>query len=142
MDGQTDRHADRQADTQTDKKTDRESNLDFTQDRCEKCIQLNQTISSVRRNVSQFPDLFSHVTQMYSSSSPLVYLQGDHTVVLSEEEGVHQGDPLGPVLFSAVIHPLLSKLPEKISCHHTANVSRLCICSRRTNIGVVICGRI
>ena len=58
------------------------------------------------------PDLFSHVTQMYSSSSPLVYLQEEHTVVLSEEV-VHQGDPLGPVLFSARIYPLLSKLQEK-----------------------------
>ena len=80
---------------------------------------VKNTFNSIKRShllekmSHNFPDSFSHVTQMYSSLSPLVYLQGDHTVVLSSEEGVHQGDPLVPVLFSAGIQLLLSKLQEK-----------------------------
>ncbi|XP_062500486.1 uncharacterized protein LOC134177725 [Corticium candelabrum] len=34
-------------------------------------------------------------------------------VVLSFEEGVHQGDPLGPVLFATSIHPVLVQIQNK-----------------------------
>ena len=47
-----------------------------------------------------FPDLFSHIQQMYGHSSSLVYLQGLSSIVIPSQEGVHQGDPLGPVLLA------------------------------------------
>ena len=37
---------------------------------------------------------------------------GDHTI--ASEEGVHQGDPLGPLLFCLTIHPFITKLPFDI----------------------------
>ena len=40
---------------------------------------------------------------------------GSETVVIPSEEGVHQGDPLGPALFSLAIHPVLSQLQKD---HH------------------------
>ena len=45
-----------------------------------------------------FPEMFPNVDKMYAGIGPLIYLQGDSPVILSSEEGIHQGDPLGPVL--------------------------------------------
>ena len=45
-----------------------------------------------------FPDLFSHIQQMYGHSSSLIYLQLSSSIVIPSQEGVHQGDPLGTVL--------------------------------------------
>ena len=57
---------------------------------------------------SHFPELFGHVKQMYGQSSPLLYFNGHNTCInLESREGVHQGDPLGPALFSLVIHPMI-----------------------------------
>ena len=50
------------------------------------------------------PDLLPFVTSAYGSSSHLWL--GDR--LLSSEEGVQQGDPLGPLLFCITIHPLLA----------------------------------
>ena len=61
--------------------------------------------------VSNFhPEIYPHVRQMYSHSSSLVYQQGDCIVIIPFEEGIHQGDPLGPALFSTGIHSVLSDL--------------------------------
>ncbi len=60
-----------------------------------------------------FPDIYNHVTQMYSRVSTLVYLYGKETVIINSPEGVHQGDPLGPALFSMAIHPHLSSLQSQ-----------------------------
>ena len=51
--------------------------------------------------------------EMYSGSSPLVYLMDNVSMVLSSEEGIHQGDPLGPVLFSLGIHNILTTIQCK-----------------------------
>ena len=54
-----------------------------------------------------FPDLFYHVQQMYLNINSLVFLQKEKPVILTSQQGVHQGDPLGPALFSTAIHPFL-----------------------------------
>ena len=51
-----------------------------------------------------------HVSKMYSGFNDLIICQGNSTVSLSSQEGVHQGDPLGPALFSTAIHPVLLKV--------------------------------
>ena len=50
---------------------------------------------------------------MYGNSSPLIYVNGNDAVLISSEEGVHQGDPIGPVLFAVTIHPALQSMQEK-----------------------------
>ena len=62
-----------------------------------------------------FPELYNHVIQMYAQPSSLVFMQGSSTVVIPSEEGVHQGDPLGPVLFAMAIHPVLTKIQKSHS---------------------------
>ncbi len=47
---------------------------------------------------------------MYANVGHLVYQMGEETVLINSEEGVHQGDPLGPVLFSLTMHPVLKQL--------------------------------
>ena len=67
--------------------------------------------SSLHKEVlSKFPAILAHFEQMYGNSSPLVYVKGKETVIISSEEGVHQGDPLGPVLFALGIHPTITKI--------------------------------
>jgi len=52
---------------------------------------------------STIPELFTFVHSAYATSS---MLQFDNFVIQSSE-GVQQGDPLGPLLFSITVHPLL-----------------------------------
>ena len=47
---------------------------------------------------------------MFSGFGPFIYLQGDSSVILSSEQGIHQRDPLGPVLFFSAIQGLMTKL--------------------------------
>ena len=72
------------------------------------------------------PDIYPHVCQMYSHSSSLVYQQGNSIVIIPSEEGIHQGDPLGPALFSTVIHSVLSEFQDLFPssrCLHTSTMS-------------------
>ena len=39
-----------------------------------------------------------HVERMYGRSNLLIFLKGHEAITLSSQQGVHQGDPLGPVL--------------------------------------------
>ena len=58
----------------------------------------------------QFADTYSRVKQLYGEPSSLIYVTSKGVQVLSSSEGVHQGDPLGPALFSATIHPVLCEV--------------------------------
>ena len=49
---------------------------------------------------------------MYSNASSLIYVKGSDVVIVKSEEGVHQGNPLGPFLFSAALQPILESLQE------------------------------
>ena len=64
---------------------------------------LNQVLTT-------FPDIYNHAALVYSDINPLIYLQRSHPVILSTQEGVHQGDPLGPALFSIAMQPILEDL--------------------------------
>ena len=57
--------------------------------------------------------MFPHINQLYAGFGPLIYLQGDSPVMLSSEEGIHQGDPLGP---ATAIQELLTKLQDNHPC--------------------------
>ena len=50
---------------------------------------------------------------MHGHSSSLVYLQGSSSIAIPSQ-GVHQGDPLGPVLYATTIHPILSEIQNNI----------------------------
>ena len=58
----------------------------------------------------QFADIYPHVKQLYGEPSSLIYVTSKGVHVLSSSEGVHQGDPLGPALFSVTIHPVLCEI--------------------------------
>ena len=62
-----------------------------------------------------FPGVYNHVVQMYEKVSPLVFMQGSTPVIIASAEGVHQGDPLGPILFASAIHSNLINLQEEHS---------------------------
>ena len=58
-----------------------------------------------------FPDIYQHVQQMYAGFGSLIFVQDSTSpTIINSEEGVHQEDPLGPVLFATAIQPILSKL--------------------------------
>ena len=60
-----------------------------------------------------FPDIYHHVHQMYYGFGPLVFNGGHDTHLLTSQEGVHQGDPLGPALFSVTLHPFILDVQRK-----------------------------
>ena len=59
-----------------------------------------------------FPSLLPFTTFLYGQPSPLIYRNGDSSAVLSSQEGVHQGDPLGPFYFCIAINACLQLLQE------------------------------
>ena len=63
---------------------------------------------------SCFPELYNHVFAMYGHFSQLVYRMKGRSVILQSQEGVNQGDPLGPALFSCAIHRVLLDIQD---CH-------------------------
>ena len=66
---------------------------------------------SVLQQIAQdFSDIYPHVKQFYGVPSSLIYNTGKRVARLSSSQGVHQGDPLGPALFSADIQPILSQM--------------------------------
>ena len=56
--------------------------------------------------LEHIPELYPFVNSCYSGTSNLLF---DNSILLSQE-GVQQGDPLGPLLLSLVILPLVKKL--------------------------------
>ena len=60
-----------------------------------------------------FADIYPHVKQLYGEPSSLIYVTSKSVQILSSSEGVHQGDPLGPALFSATIHPVLCEVSTR-----------------------------
>ena len=74
------------------------------------CVSRKHLLQEV---AAHFSELYGHVKQMYGQSSPLLYFNGHSTCMIESQEGVQQGDPLGPALFSLAIHPIICKAQEK-----------------------------
>ena len=55
-----------------------------------------------------FPELARYIENSYGQASVLNYGSGS----LLSSTGVHQGDPLGPFLFSLTLQPVLKKVQE------------------------------
>ena len=56
------------------------------------------------------PELYSFVHAAYGSPTSLFHRE---SIILSQE-GVQQGDPLGPMLFCMTIHPMLQNLKSDL----------------------------
>ena len=67
----------------------------------------------LQRVAEDFPDVYPHVRQMYGDPSKLIYVTEGRVELLTSSQGVHQGDPLGPALFSATIHPIIYEVAER-----------------------------
>ena len=78
-------------------------------------LDLKNAFNSVRRDkmleaIEEFaPELFPYLFSCYSSPSSLYF----NDTVIRSSEGVQQGDPLGPLLFCLVIHPLILQLKSE-----------------------------
>src|SRR6478672_12327895 len=57
----------------------------------------------------KFPGLYRWVEYCYSAPAHLFF----GTVTLQSMAGVQQGDPLGPLLFSLVLHPLAMRIRDE-----------------------------
>ena len=57
-----------------------------------------------------FPEVLKWATTCYSQPSHLLY--GDPTI--SSERGWQQGDPLASLLFSLVLHPIVTTIEERV----------------------------
>ena len=67
----------------------------------------------LRQIEEDLPDIYPHVRQMYGEPSTLIYVTEGRVELLTSSQGVHQGDPLEPALFSVAIHPILCQVVER-----------------------------
>ena len=73
-------------------------------------LDFKNAFNTVRRDVilkavhDATPDCYAYVHSAYSAASHLFI----GSEIISSEEGVQQGDPLGPMLFCMAVHPLLT----------------------------------
>jgi len=66
-------------------------------------------LTFLREVRNRFPSLAPWVEYCYSSPSKLLF--GSH--IIASETGVQQGDPLGPLLFSLALQPILAELASR-----------------------------
>ena len=86
-------------------------------------IDFKNTFNQVRRDVIlnqvkiHTPEIFNYVYQSYSDKSSLFY--GNYSnegCVIHSAEGVQQGDPSGPFLFSLAIRDLMLSCDSELNC--------------------------
>ena len=59
--------------------------------------------------IAHFPRMIAYVRSFYGMPSTLMYQSGTRLFAISSEEGVQQGDPLGPFAFALAVHSLFLK---------------------------------
>ena len=77
----------------------------------------DKILDAVKRNC---PELFHFVFSAYGSPSFLFC--GDY--IIRSEEGVQQGDPLGPLLFCLTIQPLVSQIQSEFKVFYLDDGTR------------------
>ena len=86
-------------------------------------IDFKNAFNQVRRDVilnqvkQHTPEIYQYVYQSYSQISSLFF--GNHSengCVIDSKEGVQQGDPLGPFLFSLAIRELILSCESELNC--------------------------
>ena len=79
-------------------------------------IHRNKMLSSVH---SRIPELYAYCRSAYGQPSCLFF--GPYTV--SSQECAQQGDPLGLLLFSNTIHPMLSSLQAELKLGYLDDIT-------------------
>ena len=69
----------------------------------------HQIINTVAKNL---PLAYNYTSSSYRDRSFLCYKNS----IVSSEEGIQQGDPLGPLLFCASIQPIISSVKSELNC--------------------------
>lgn len=88
-------------------------------------LDFSNAFNSIRRDAvlnavaAKLPELYAFCNSAYSGHSFLVFDKN----VISSQEGVQQGDPLGPLLFCLVIHPLLCSLSAKLKIGYLDDIT-------------------
>ncbi len=82
-------------------------------DRTTNAFHLVSLAAFLRETSNHFPRLFNWVTYCYGKDTKPHLWVGD--LKLRSVCGVQQGDPFGPLLFAIAIHPILTKLNEKLN---------------------------
>jgi hypothetical protein len=67
---------------------------------------------------THLPVLFNLVKLLYNTPSPLLVRHDQGVATILSSTGVRQGDPLGPLLFSLAVVPLISKLKQEHAVGH------------------------
>jgi hypothetical protein len=88
--------------------------LDFTN--AFNCIRRDRMLEATAVHL---PELLSYVSSVYSSPSSLFF---GHYIVESAE-GVQQGDPLGPLLYSLTTHSLLQAIKSEFTTGYLDDIS-------------------
>ena len=72
------------------------------------CIRRDAVLAAIANTL---PDIYRFCHLAYQQTSILKYGQQ----AIDSQEGVQQGDPLGPLLFCLAVHPLLSSLASSLT---------------------------
>lgn len=76
----------------------------------------------LRETAKQAPDLFAYASKIYSRQPSLRFnLDGQAAAVeVLSQQGVQQGDPLGPLLFALAMYPIMKRFMEHHQFQHVS----------------------